>query len=107
MNDRPDVLAAERSGEAARHQSVHDLNVVDMTRGRHDFQKRAVERQRALVLRELGGAGLAEQLRFFSIGSLGIGGVHPIHVLHDRQPSRSERVGEQKRSGVGPVMGDA
>ena len=100
MNDRSDVLAAERGGKAARHESVDDLHAVDVARGRHDLQECAVERQRALMLRELGGARLAEQLRLFSVGSLGIGGVHPIHVLHDREAGCSERVGEQKRAGV-------
>jgi hypothetical protein len=107
VNNRPDVLATERGGEAARHESVHDLHVLDVARGRHDLQERAVERQRALMLRELSGAGLTEQLRLFSVGSLGIGGVHPIDVLHDREAGRAERIGEQKRSCVGPVRGDA
>jgi len=58
-------------------------------------------------MREVGDARLAEQLRLFSVGSLGIGGVHPIDVLHNRKAGRSERVGEQKRAGVGPVRRDA
>jgi hypothetical protein len=44
VNNRPDVLAAQRGGEAARHESVHDLHAVDVARGRHDLQERAVER---------------------------------------------------------------
>jgi hypothetical protein len=78
-----------------------------VARGRHDLEERAVERQRALELRELGGARLAEQLRLLSVGSLRIGGVHPIDVLHDREAGHSERVGEQKRSCIGPVRRDA
>src|SRR5262249_54207824 len=58
VNNRPDVLAAQRGGEAARHESVHNLHAVDVARGRHDLQERAVERQCALELRELGGARL-------------------------------------------------
>src|SRR5262249_8956511 len=34
-------------------------------------------------------------------------GVHPVYVLHDRQASSSERIGEQECAGVGPVKGDA
>jgi len=69
-----------------------------VARGGHDLEKRAVERQRAFELRELGGARLAQQLCLLSLGSLGIGAVHPIHVLDDREAGRSERVGEQKRA---------
>ena len=83
------------------------MHAVDVARGGHDLQERAVERKRALELRELSGARLAEQLCLLSVGSLGIGGVHPIHVLHDREAGRSERVGEQKRACVGPVSRDA
>ena len=43
MNDRPDVLAAQRGGEAAGHESVHHLHAVYVARGRHDLQERAVE----------------------------------------------------------------
>src|SRR5262249_35677522 len=60
-----------------------------------------------LSFRELGGARFAEQLRLLPVGSLGIGGVDPIHVLDDREASRSERVGDQKRAGVGAVRRDA
>ena len=57
---------------------------------------------------ELGGAVVSRSnLRLLSVGSLGIGGVHPVHVLHDREAGRSERVGEQKRARVGPVGRDA
>ncbi len=106
-NDRTDVLAAQRSGEPAGHESVHDLHALDMARGRHDLEQRAIERQRALVLCELVGAALAEQLRLLAVGPVGIGGVHPIHVLDDREARRSECIGDQKRAGVGPVNRDA
>jgi hypothetical protein len=55
----------------------------------------------------VGDARLTEQLRLLPVGPLGIGGVHPIHVLRDREAGRSERVGEQKRASVGPVRRDA
>ena len=71
------------------------------------LQKRAVERQRTTVLREFGGARLAEQLRLLPVGSVGIDGVHPIHVLHEREAGRSERIGDQKRARVGAVRRDA
>jgi len=60
VNDRPDVLAAQRGSEPARHESVHDLHAFDVARGRHDLEQRAVERQRALELRKIGAACLAE-----------------------------------------------
>src|SRR5262252_1223562 len=44
---------------------------------------------RTIELREVGDARLAEQLRLFSVGSLGIGGVHPIDVLHNRKAGRA------------------
>jgi hypothetical protein len=47
-DDRPDVLAAQRRGEAARREPVHDLYALEVARGRHDLEERAVERQRAL-----------------------------------------------------------
>jgi len=46
-------------------------------------------------------------LRLFPIGTMGVSGVHPVYVLHDRQASSSERIGEQECAGVGPVKGDA
>ena len=38
---------------------------------------------------------------------LGVGVIDPIHILHDRETGRSERVGEQKGARVGPVRRDA
>jgi len=107
MNDRPDVLATQRGSDPTRREPVHDLHVLEMARGRHDFEQRAVERQRAFVLREIGGARLAEQLRLLPTGAVGVGVIHPIHVLHDREAGRSERVGEQKRARVSPLSRDA
>jgi hypothetical protein len=37
---------------------------------------------------------------------LGIGGVHPVHVLHDREAGGSQCIGEQECAGVGPVRWD-
>ena len=78
-----------------------------MASRRHNLEERAVERQRAFMLRELSGAVLAEQLRFFPVGPIRIGGVNPINVLHDRQAGSSERIGEQKRACVGAVRRNA
>jgi hypothetical protein len=57
VNDRPDMLAAERGGEAARQESVHDLHAFNVARGRHDLQQRAVERQRAILILQWCGRG--------------------------------------------------
>src|SRR6202035_4844096 len=69
--------------------------------------ERAIERQRALELRKFGGARLPAELRLLPVGTMGIGGVHPVHVLHDREARSSQRVGQQKRAGVSPVEPDA
>ena len=106
-DDCSDMRAAQRGGQPARHESVHELHALDVARGRHDLQERAVERQRALVLFEVGGARLGKQLRLLPAGALRIGVIHPINVLHDREAGRPERVGEQKRTCVGPVRRDA
>ena len=107
MNDGPDVLATQRRSELARNEAVHELNALDVPRVAHDLKERAIEWQRALQLRKFGGARLTEQLRLFPIGTLGISGVHPVHVLHDREARSSQRIGEQKCAGVGPVKRDA
>ena len=60
-----------------------------------------------MKLRKFGGARLPEQLRLLPVGTVGIGGVHPVHVLHDREAGGSQRVGKQKCAGVGPVERDA
>ena len=45
VDDRPDMLATQRGGEPARHESVHDLHVCEMARRCHHFHERTVERQ--------------------------------------------------------------
>ncbi len=69
----------------------------------HDFEERAVERQRSLMLCEIGRARLAQHFRLLSVRTLRIGIVHAIDVLDDGEPRRAERVGEQKGAGVGAV----
>ena len=105
LDDRPDMRAAQRSGQAAWNETIHDLHPLDVARIRHDLDERTVERQRSLVLREVGGACLAKQLRLL-----------PVRALRwDRSPSTSstmvrpaaERVGEQKRARVSTVSGEA
>ena len=91
----------------ARDQAVHDLHVLDVARVCHHLDQRAVDRQRAFMLGEVGGAGLAKQLRLLPAGAIGVGGVHPVDVLDDGQAGRAERVGEQERAGVGAVRRDA
>ena len=65
------MLATQRRGEPARHEPVHDLHALDVAGGRHDLEKRTVERQRALELCKIGDARLAQQLRLLSAGALG------------------------------------
>ena len=65
-----------------------------MCRALVHLEERAIEWQRALELRKFGGARFPEQLRLFPIGTLGIGGVHPVHVLHDREARSSQRISE-------------
>ena len=78
-----------------------------MSRVGHYLEESAIEWQRALEFRKFGGARLTEQSRLFPIGTMGISSVHPVHVLHDREASSSQRIGEQKCAGVGPMKGDA
>ena len=69
-DDCSDMRAAQRGGQPARHESVHELHALDVARGRHDLQQRTVERQRALVLCEVGSTRLAKQLRLLAAGTL-------------------------------------
>jgi hypothetical protein len=62
VNDRPDVLAAQRRSEPAWNESVHDLHALDVSRVRHDIEERAIERQRSPELRKFGGARFPKQL---------------------------------------------
>ena len=107
VNNRAYVLAAQRRSKPARNQSVHHLHTRDVTRIRHNLEERRIERQRALMLRKFDGACLPEQLRSLPVVSIWITGVHTIHVLHDRESRSTQRVGEQKCAGVGPVQRDA
>ena len=90
------MLAAQRGGEPAGLKPVDELHALDVARRRHDLDERAVERQRALQLREVGGARLAQEFRLLSPGAIRIRVVDPVHVLHDRQAGRTERVGQQE-----------
>ena len=54
------MFAAQRSGQPAWNESVHELHALEMARGRHDFDERAIERQRSLLLCKVGGARLAK-----------------------------------------------
>src|SRR5215475_12388175 len=106
MYDRPDVLATQRRSEPAGNESVYDLHALDVPRVRYHIKERTIQWERALYLRKVGGARLPEQLCLFPIGPIGISGVHPIHVFHDREAASSQRVGEQKCSGVGSMQRD-
>ena len=103
VDDRPGVLAAQRGGESAGHESVHDLHLLDVARRCHDLDERTVERQCALDLCEVDGARLAQQLCLPAAWAFWISGVNAIHIFHDREAGRTERVGDQKRSRVSPV----
>src|SRR5260370_41529922 len=99
------MLAAQRGREAAGDEAVHDLHPLEMARIRHDVEKRAVERQRSLMLCEIGRARLAQHLRLLSVWTLRIGIVHAIDVFDDGETRRSERGSEQKGASVSPVRG--
>jgi len=101
--DCPDMLAAQRGGQPAWNESVHKLQALEMARGRHDFEEHAIERQRSLVLCEVGGARLAKQFRLLPAGTLRVGVIHSVNILDDGKPCRSERVSNKKRAGVGAV----
>lgn len=77
VDDRPDMLATQRGGDPARHEPVHDLHALEVARGRHDLEERAVERQRGLVFREVGGARLADELRPLPIGAIRVDVINP------------------------------
>jgi hypothetical protein len=46
-------------------------------------------------------------MRPLPVGPIGVGGVHSVHVFHDREAGSAQCVGEQKCAGVGPVERDA
>ena len=103
VNDRPNVLATQRRGEPAWHEPVYDLHALEMVGSCHDLEKRTVERQRAPELCKIDDVGLAQKLRLLSARVLGVGGVHSVHVLHDREASRAQRVRQQECTRVSPV----
>jgi hypothetical protein len=51
MDDRPDMLAAQRRREPAANEPVHDLHALDVPRVRHDLDERPAQ---ALGSRALG-----------------------------------------------------
>ena len=71
VNDRSDMLAAQRGGEAARHESVHDLHAVDMARGRHDFQQRRSNGSVPLSFASSAAVVSRSSCAFFPSGPLG------------------------------------
>jgi hypothetical protein len=50
VNDRPDVLAAQRSSKSARNESVHDLHSLNVARVRYDLEECRIEWERTLEL---------------------------------------------------------
>jgi hypothetical protein len=106
-DDCPYVRAAQRRGQPASNETIHELHALEMARGRHDFGKRTIERQSPLALCEVRGAHLAKQLRLLPVGTLWVGVIHPINVLDDREARRSKRVSEQKSARVSAVRGQA
>jgi hypothetical protein len=74
----PDMFTAQRRGEPAWYQSVHDLHALQVARGRHDFEQCTVDWQRARPCREVGDARFANELRRRSAGSMWVGVVDTV-----------------------------
>lgn len=74
--------------------ALDKLHVLKVARGRHHLHQCTVERQWALMLREVDDVRLAQQLRFRPVGALWIG-VTPANILRDSETGRSERVSER------------
>ena len=72
-DDRPYMFAAKRRGEPSRGQTIHDLHMLQMTRGRHHLQQRAIEWQCALDFPEIVDARLADQFSLASIRRVRVG----------------------------------
>ena len=106
-DDGPDMFTVQRRGKPARHEPVHDLYAFEVAGGRHDFEKCPVDRQSARMRCEIGGARFANELSRRSSGSTWIGVIHTVDVLHDRKPSGSECVGDQKCTRVRRISRDA
>jgi len=103
----PDMFTAQRGGKPARHESVHDLHALEVARGRHDFEECAVDRQSARLHYEIGGARFANESSRRSVGSIWIGVIYTVDVLHDREPSGSKCVGDKKCTRVRAMGRDA
>jgi hypothetical protein len=97
------VFATQRSGQSAWHEPVYDLHALEVTSGRHDLDKRTVERQRALERCQLGDIRLAQKLRLRSARGPGVGGVHAVDIFHDCKACRAQCIRQQEGTGVGPV----
>ena len=97
------MLATQRRSEPAWHKTVYDLHALDVAGSCHDLQKRAIKRQRALELCNIGDGRLAQQLRLLSAGALGVVGIYTVHVLHDCEASSAQRVRQQECPRVSPV----
>ena len=106
-DDRPDVFAPQCGGESTRDKPVDELHTLEVARGRHDVEKRAVDGQRALLLGEVGGTRLTDQLCALAAGVIGVGVVDSIHVFDDRETGCTQRIGDEERTHVSPVNRDA
>ena len=106
VDDRPNMLATQRGGEPAQHESVHDLHTLDVSRCCHYIEERTIERQRAFVRCEVGDGGLPEELRLLPTRTFGAVVYTPSTSSTIVKPGRSERVGDQKRTRVSPVIRD-
>ena len=106
-NDCPDVLTTQRGGQPAWHQSIDNLHALNMACSRHDLNERTVKRQRTGMFFKLFGAGLSNELRLRRGGPVGVDGVYAIDILHDGEASGAQRIGQQKRPGVGSVVRNA
>ena len=104
MNDRANMFATQGGGKPSRHKPIHNLHALDVAGRRHDLEESPIDRQRALELCQIGDARLAKQFCLLSIGAIGVRTIHTIDVLHDREAGRAQRVGEQKRAGISPVL---
>ena len=69
--------------------------------------RRRVEGQGSVKLGEVADARLSQELCRVLVGAVGVGGVDTVDVFDDCQAGGSERVGEEERTGVGPVGRDA
>lgn len=70
-NDRPDVLTAQHSRQAAGHVTVDDLHTLDMSGVGHHIKQREFLRQRPLLLQKVGGADVADELGLLAARSMG------------------------------------